>query len=165
MSAILFYVFAGLTVAGALAVVANVKSTGVGAFGLAASMLGLGAVYVLLDAYFIAALQVLLPAGAVAVVFIATGTLLAPRRDRMRPARGFGTGVVAVVLAALAGSGFAVLLPDAFPEPAAAAEGFGGYRTVGLLLFTDRAVLFEALSLLLLSAIVGAIVLTRPERD
>lgn len=165
MTAILFYVFAGLTVASALAMVANVKSSGVGAFWFVASMVGLGAVYVLLDAYFVAALQLLVHAGGLAVVFIVTGTLLQPRRDRMRPARGLGAGVVALVLVGLATASFATLLPGAFSEPAAIAEGFGGYRAVGLLLFTDRVLAFEVISLLLLSAVVGAVVLARREAD
>ena len=165
MTAVLFYAFAGLAVAGALAMVASVKNASIGAFWFVVSMLGLGAVYVLLDAYFVAALQVLLHATALAVVFIVTGALLQPRRERMRPARGLGTGIVAVVLVALTGAGFAMLLPGAFPEAAAIPEDFGGYRAVGLRLFTDRVLVFEGISLLLLSAIVGAVVLSRPEGD
>ena len=44
-------------------------------------------------------------------------------------------------------------------------EGFGGYRAVGTALFTDYVLAFEATSLLLLAAMVGAVILAKRKID
>ncbi len=169
MTALLFYGFAALTVVGALAMVMNRANVGVGALSFIGSMLSLGAIYVVLGATHIAVLQVLFYAGALAVMFVVAGTLLEPRSDRMRPARGRGASVMAIVIAVLAAVNFGALLTGwgtgGLPGPAVPPEGFGGHRSVGRLLFTDYVLAFEVSSLLLLSAVVGVVLLARRESD
>jgi NADH-quinone oxidoreductase subunit J len=50
-------------------------------------------------------------------------------------------------------------------QPAAVPEGFGGYRQVGIALYTDYVLLVEMASLLLLAAIVGALILAKRKID
>jgi NADH-quinone oxidoreductase subunit J len=52
-------------------------------------------------------------------------------------------------------------LPPVGPVP----EGFGGYRQVGIALYTDYVLLVEMASLLLLAAIVGALILAKRKID
>ena len=53
----------------------------------------------------------------------------------------------------------------AFPAPPPLPEGFGGYRSVGIALYTDYVLLVEMASLLLTAAIVGALILAKRKID
>ena len=161
MSVTLFYVFGAIAVAGALGMVLNLRNTVAGALSLVATMVSLGAIYVLLDAFLIGVLQILIYAGAIVVLFLFVVMLLNLRGEeyaapRGRVGKGIGIAVGLVVLVQ-----FLLLLPGAFPEPAVLPEGFGGYRPVGLALFRDYVLAFEVTSLLLLAAMVGALVLAK----
>jgi len=160
-AAVFFYAFAALAVAGGLGMVLNVRNTVAGAMSLVLTMVALGGVYVLLEAYLVGVLQILVYAGAIVVLFLFVVMLLNLRGEAFGPERqGFakvlGVAVVAVLLAE-----FVWLLPGAFGAPATPPEGFGGYRAVGLALFTDWLLAFEVTSLLLLAAMVGAVVLAK----
>ena len=50
-------------------------------------------------------------------------------------------------------------------QPETVPEGFGGYRQVGISLYTDYVLLVEMVSLLLLAAIVGALILAKRKID
>ena len=52
-----------------------------------------------------------------------------------------------------------------FHEPPPLPEGFGGYRQLGLSLYTDYLLIVEVISLLLTAAIVGALILAKREID
>jgi NADH-quinone oxidoreductase subunit J len=145
--------------------VLNVRNTVAGAMSLVVTMISLGGVYVLLEAYLVGVLQILVYAGAILVLFLFVVMLLNLRGEAFGPERqGFakllGVAVVGVLLVE-----FLWLLPGAFGPPAALPEGFGGYRAVGLSLFTDWLLAFEVTSLLLLSAMVGAVVLAKRKID
>ena len=164
MSALLFYVFGALAVAGALGMVLNVRNTVAGAMWLVVTMVALGAVYVLLDAYLIGVLQILVYAGAIVVLFLFVVMLLNLRGEQFGPERiAFGK-VLGVAVAVLLLLQLLWLLPGS-PPPAELSEGYGGYRQVGLALFTDWVLAFEATSLLLLSAMIGAVVLAKRKVD
>ena len=161
MTLFLFYLFAAIAVVGALGMVLNLRNTVAGALSLVATMVALGGIYVLLEAYLVGVLQILIYAGAIVVLFLFVVMLLNLRRDEFTPerqrfAKGFGALVGLLVLVQ-----FCLLLPGAFGPPAELPEGFGGYRSVGLSLFRDYVLAFEVTSLLLLSAMVGAVVLAK----
>ena len=142
----------------------NTKNTVAGALSLVVTMCALGAIYVQLDAYFVGALQIMVYAGAILVLFLFVVMLLNLRHDA------FGeTGKLKPVLATLGavalGAGFLGLLPGAFASPEALPQGFGGYRAVGAELFTDYVLAFEVTSLLLLSAMIGAVILAKRKID
>jgi len=69
MSDFLFYIFSALTVAGALGVIVN-KNPVLSAFSLTATLLGLAALFILLNAYLLGILQVLVCGGALMLLFL-----------------------------------------------------------------------------------------------
>jgi NADH-quinone oxidoreductase subunit J len=160
----LFYFFAFVAIAGALGMLLNTKNTVAGALSLVATMCSLGAIYVQLDAYFVGALQIMVYAGAILVLFLFVVMLLNLRQDA------FGAGsrakpLLALLGAAALGAGFLALLPGAFGPAVELAPGFGGYRAVGAELFTDYVLAFESTSLLLLGAMIGAVILAKRKID
>jgi NADH-quinone oxidoreductase subunit J len=156
----LFYLFAAFAVAGALGMLLNTKNTVAGALSLVGTMVSLGAIYVLLDAYLIGVLQILVYAGAILVLFLFVVMLLNLRQDDFSPDRLRWTKRLAVAFGALVCVEL-LLLPGAFGPAAALPDGFGGYRAVGIALFTDWVLAFEVTSLLLLAAMVGAVILAK----
>ncbi|HEY8121417.1 MAG TPA: NADH-quinone oxidoreductase subunit J [Myxococcota bacterium] len=160
----LFYFFAFIAIAGALGMLLNTRNTVAGALSLVVTMCSLGAIYVQLGAYLVGALQVMVYAGAILVLFLFVVMLLNLRHDsfgetaRAKP-------VLATLGACALGAGFLALLPGAFGPPEALPAGFGGYRAVGAELFTDWVLAFEVTSLLLLGAMIGAVILAKRKID
>jgi NADH-quinone oxidoreductase subunit J len=133
---------------------------------LVSNFVTVAVLYLALNAAFIAMVQVTVYAGAIMVLFLFVVMLLGgeplPPTRRMRwqipVAAGLGVllaGEALYAIFALRGS------PLDQPEVAAA---FGSPRAVGLFLFENYLVPVEIASILLLVAMLGAIVLTRPER-
>ena len=165
---ILFYIFGALAVVSALGMILNLRNTVAGAMSLVVTMLSLGAIYLLLDAYLVAAIQIMVYGGAIVVLFLFVVMLLNLSTDEFPPAsqRLVKLGVVfaaAVVLAQVLPALSNELLLVASVEPVP--EGFGGYRQVGIALYTDYVLLVEMASLLLLGAIVGALILAKRKID
>jgi NADH-quinone oxidoreductase subunit J len=165
VTAWLFYLFGAIAVAGALGMLLNVRNTVAGALSLVGTMVALGGIYVLLEAYLVGALQVLVYAGAIVVLFLFVVMLLNLRSEDFGPERQRSMKVLAALLGGLILLQFVALLPGAFGAPATLPEGFGGYRQVGAALFTDWVLAFEVTSLLLLAAMIGAVVLAKRSID
>lgn len=164
-SLVLFYLFAALALGSAVAMALNVRNTVAAALSLVVTMIALAGVFVLLEAYLVGAVQIMVYAGAIVVLFLFVVMLLNLRTDLFSPARSVLPRVLGVVasLALLA-----VLVPRVARHLPALAElpaGFGGFRSVGLALFTKYLLPLEATSLLLLAAIVGAVVLAKRRID
>jgi NADH-quinone oxidoreductase subunit J len=103
--------------------------------------------------------------GAIVVLFLFVVMLLNLRRDgfaagRQWPLKTVAALVVVVVLAELLR-----LLPGLLPEPLPLPAGYGGYRQLGIALYTDYVLLVEMAGLLLLAAIVGALILAKRKID
>jgi NADH-quinone oxidoreductase subunit J len=161
----LFYLMGAFAVAGALGMVLNVRNTVASALSLVITMIALGGIYVLLQAHLIAVVQIMVYAGAIVVLFVFVVMLLNLREDSFPPGRMRGLKF----LGSLAGLWFLTrfLRTQAahLPQPVALEDGFGGYRHLGMALFTDYLLAFEATSLLLLAAIVGAVILAKRRLD
>ena len=162
---ILFVAFAVLTLLSA-AIVITARNPVNSAMALVATFFFLAGVYVLLWAHTIAALQVLVYTGAIMVLFLfvimllnLTSTELGSRRVTLGRVLGGAAalGLLAVLALALTRLGM-----DA--PPALAAESiasFGTVRALGAAIFTQWLLPFEAVSLLLLVAMVGAVVVAK----
>ena len=161
----LFYLFAAIAVAGALGMVLNVRNAVAGALSLVGTLIALGAIYVLLEAYLVGVLQILIYAGAIVVLFLFVVMLLNLRRDAFAPQRQRAVKVVAVGLGLLVLAWLVSLFAGSLGPPAVLPPGFGGYRAVGTQLFTDYVLAFEVTSLLLLAAMVGAVILAKRKID
>lgn len=161
MNLIAFYVLALLIVASALVVITN-RNPVASAVALAFNLVGIAGVYMVLDAQFIGLLQVIVYAGAIMVLILFVIMLLNLREE----ARAHPAGTFQRVLAPLTTLVFAIVIgralyasaPGAFP---AKADGFGTAASVGQELFTRFYYPFEAISLLLIVAMVGAVLLAK----
>jgi NADH-quinone oxidoreductase subunit J len=158
---VLFYLMGGLAVLSALAVV-TMRHPIHSAFALIATLFFLAGIFVLLDAHFIAAIQVIVYAGAVMVLFTFVIMLLNLSPKELGPGRITGSKVLGVILLGFAGyaivHAFAGAALASAPEPAAT---FGTVEQVGRLLFKKYLFPFEMVSVLLLAAVLGAVVLAK----
>jgi NADH-quinone oxidoreductase subunit J len=161
-----FYLFGLFAIVSALLFVTR-KSPVAAALWLVNTMFSLAALYVLLDAQFIGAIQVLVYAGAIMVVFLFVIMLLNLGRGVGGDIRGAGWKIVggAVGLAILA-EVFAVTKAKTavtLTLPAGYAfkqiEQTGAITPIAGPLFNDYLLAFEVTSILLLAAVVGAVVL------
>jgi NADH-quinone oxidoreductase subunit J len=128
-------------------------------------MISLAVVYVTLEAHLVAALQIMVYAGAIVVVFLFVVMLLNLRRDDFPKPRQRLTKVAGVVVALGIAGAFLQLVPKSLPTVRDLPEGFGGYEMVGLALYRDYVLPFEVTSFLLLAAIIGAVVLAKRRLD
>ena len=178
MEGTLFNIFAGLTVLSALLVVANPFSRNpvTSALFLVTTMISISGLFVLLGAYFLAAVQILVYAGAVMVLFLFVIMLLDLREAARRKLNlvSFAMGIMAV------GALFLVYkssLESTYDKASqqhevaaniaqAEAKAVGSTRALGQALFSgDNGFIlpFEIVSILLLVAMVGVILLSRKE--
>ena len=161
LDAILFYVFGGLALLSALVVVAQ-RNPMYSAFGLIVTLVSLSAVFGLLGSTFIAVLQVIVYAGAIMVLFLFVLMLLNVKAEEPAEAgRGRTLRAVALALGALLAAQVGVALFRAARDPASMpAEFDASPRAVARLLFSPQySYAFEATSILILAALVGAIAL------
>ena len=164
ISLIAFLVLATLLVLSALTVVLHpnpVKS----AMALVVVLFLLAVVFVVLGAHMIAALQVIVYAGAIMVLFLFVIMLLNLQDEQRLSVVTWRRGAITVI-AWLGGIALAVQLVSLFLRaplgpPAPSPEGYGSVEAIAKALFTDALLPFELTSLLLLIAIVGAVVLAQ----
>jgi NADH-quinone oxidoreductase subunit J len=160
---ILFFIFAAICVAGALNLLLQ-KHPISSALSLIVVMGSLALLYLLLGAQFVAAIQIIVYAGAIMVLFVFVIMLLnageEEHTDGSRIAVYFGTPAVA----ALVGMVLYVLLQSSNIN---FQVQLGGWvkptKDVAMLLFRDFLLPFEVTSVLVLIAIMGAVVLARRE--
>jgi NADH-quinone oxidoreductase subunit J len=163
MGRITFVVLALALVASALTVVVHrnpVKS----AMALVVTLFLLAVVFVFLEAHMIAALQVIVYAGAIMVLFLFVIMLLNLTDDDPEGSRR-GHGVYRIIAwvagGILAGELTALFVRVPFASVPAPPAGYGGPEAVARSLFTDSLLPFELTSILLLIAIVGTVVLAQ----
>ena len=165
-----FYYLAGASVASALLAVTR-RNPVHSMLWVLALFLHVAGIFLLLDAEFLAAVQVIVYAGAILIFYLFVLMLLDLPDEAARPPFGQHWPLAAIV-----GLSFAALALFARVEmlapvgagvapaaPGVAAEGppQGSLSTIGLELFGPFALPFEMVSLVLLAAIVGAVVLAR----
>lgn len=163
----MFYILGFGAVVSALLMVTNRKPVSA-AMSLIAVMVFLAGLYVLLDAHLIAALQLIVYAGAIMVLFLFVIMLLNVEEKEGRLA---GNAIL-MQFGAIAAVGFLLIMMVSYvktgaPLPAIG-EGmdqFGTTKAVGRMLFTEYLLPFEIASVLLLAAIVGAVILAKRNID
>jgi NADH-quinone oxidoreductase subunit J len=169
MELLIFYPIAGLCVALALGVIFNTSPVG-SAMCLIGMMLGLAGVFVLLQAHFVAILQIIIYAGAIMVLFMFVIMLLnlkeAASADWLTRGNNLFISVMTGVLAiGILYKILDVIFMTELNSPATLPDSFGTVATIGEALFTDFVLPFEVASLLLLAAMIGAVVLAKPKLD
>ncbi|PYI88875.1 MAG: NADH-ubiquinone/plastoquinone oxidoreductase chain 6 [Verrucomicrobia bacterium] len=165
MQAFLFYLFAALTLLCGFLVVANPISRNpvTSAMFLVLTIVSLAGLFVLLHAFFLAAVQILIYAGAVIVLFLFVIMLLDLKAEVRRKFSKVTVGLSVAVVGSLAGLfGYVIWkskLSSNLPPPTLQGETI----SLGKTLFTDYLLPFEMVSVLLLVAMVGVVLLSKKE--
>ena len=165
MSPILFWLFAFVMLVFGGAVIIN-RNPIASALSLVICFMGLSALFISLDAFFIGIIQVLVYAGAVMVLFLFIIMLLDLRMEQLRKLNIVAlAGGIAVAMAFFIQIYFVIgqLSASKLPFPALAAAKTDDVRNVGLLLFTNYTLPFQVIGVLVLVATIGVIVLSKRE--
>ncbi|MBI4444392.1 MAG: NADH-quinone oxidoreductase subunit J [Acidobacteria bacterium] len=160
MEHVVFYFFAGVSVIAALTVV--FQSTAI--YGVLSLIVCFGAMAVLffqLGAHFLAAIQVIVYAGAIMVLFLFVTMLLDPESERFPSNRLVKTTILALPVAAFLALLLLQALAESWPTLDVGQEQTGRIETIAAYLFRDYLLPFEITSILVLAAIVGAVVLVK----
>src|SRR5262245_59171448 len=158
-----FYFFAALAVVGGVMMITRKNAVHAAVY-LVLTFVSVSAIYILLGADFLFAVQVLVYAGGILVLFLFVIMLVnleEPRRFSGGRMRLTASSVMTLLLFGILASAFARSdTAQAVAAGAPAAEV--NLQAVGLSLYTDYVLPFEIVSVLLLVAMIGAIVLGRP---
>lgn len=171
---IVFLVAGAICLGGAVGVIVN-RNPVHAALSLVATLFGIAVLFIAQEAHFLAAVQVIVYAGAIVILFLFVLMLLGVDRAEdltVEPIRGQRLGAAIVGIAALAltliafasTSGEATGARPQAGAPNEIAEGVADIEQIGESLFTDHLFAFEITSVLLVIAIVGAVMLSRRVR-
>ena len=169
--AVFFYTFTAIALAAALSVVFN-RWPIYSVLSLLIVMFCLASLFVMLGAYFVAALQILLYAGAVLVLFLFAIMLLNLAPEALTRRRPFTLRTVGTVTALFlflhlarlflnSGDTQPISLTLAQEEIGSVSPEFGSVEVIGRLLFTTYLLPFELTSFLILAALIGAVILAK----
>jgi NADH-quinone oxidoreductase subunit J len=169
--ALMFWAFALISVVGALFVISR-RNLIAAVMGMVGSFLGIAAIYMMLYAQFLAVIQMLVYAGAIMVLFVFVVMILNRPEDEPvapsgRAGQALGGLAILYLVARLIGMLVRVEPPNmklamSAPLPTAQGHDWGSISAVGTDLFGPGIFPFEAISILLLLAVVGAIAIARP---
>lgn len=162
---LVFLVMVAITIIGAL-IACNSERLVRAVAGLIVCFVGVAGLYYFLNSPFVAMMQILIYVGAVAVTIAFAIMLAAPEQRKKVGAgsRGVLFGPLGFATAALFAGGFSIL---AFKTDWQVMEKIndGSVKTIGIQLLTDYSMVFELISIVLLIAILGALVLARREGE
>jgi NADH-quinone oxidoreductase subunit J len=169
--ALLFWLFAAASVAGAVFVVTR-RNLIAAVMGMVGSFIGIAAIYMMLYAQFLAVIQMLVYAGAIMVLFVFVVMILnRPEDEPVAPTGRLGQALGSSAILYLVYRLVMILvqvrppsaaLAAAAPAPTPDGYDWGSVRAVGVDLLGAGLFPFEAISILLLLAVVGAIAIARP---
>src|SRR3954466_7713764 len=169
MAEVFFFVALPFVIGGAIGVV-TLRNPFYSVLALVVHLFGLAAMFLLLRAQFVAAAQIVVYAGAVMVLYVFVVAYVGGQDERLGASTGRGSTALAALFAgallaelciAVLGSGLEALDGDGAGFDAGDPNGFGSPGYIGRLLLTKFLFPFEAASILLLIAAVGAVVLAR----
>jgi len=165
VGSLFFALMAGLSLLGAVGTI-SARNPIRSAMGLLLTIVGIAGLFLRLNAQFMGAIQLIVYAGAVVVLFVFVVMLLGPDASKVPsgPARGWAARAFAGVLMAVFAFGGGALVLGArdsltFFKPVAPEHG--SVEVVGRELFTKMLVPFELATALLIVAVVGAIAVAR----
>ena len=159
MEQVLFVLFGAIAVGGAIMVVTR-KHPMSSALYLILTLFAVAALFALRQAHFLAAIQVIVYAGAIVVLFIFVIMLVNVPENKLPVERITVLRVLGVVAAGLLVVEGVILARRFAPSEASTVDA-GSVQAVGRSLFTDYLLAFEITSVLLLAAMIGAITLAK----
>lgn len=159
---LVFFIFALFAIGGAIFMISFTKVVHM-VVALAFSFLSLAGLYVLLDAEFIAFVQILIYAGAISILMI-FGIMMTKHGNDEEPKRPAHNALLGIGALALFGVLFYAIQSTVFPTaPPPVYED--NTREIGKLIFSKYVIPFELISLLLTVAFIGAIVIAKREEE
>ena len=164
MEALLFYIFAALTLICGLLVVANpfTRNPVTSAMFLVCTIISMAGLFVLLHAFFLAAVQVMLYAGAVIVLFLFVIMLLDIPSVEQRSFNLLGVGMGGLGLLAIGGMVIQSILRSGIGQ-GKTPQLEGATKALGVTLFTEYVLAFEIMGVLLLVGMMGVILLSKKD--
>ena len=157
---VMFILLAAVMIAGALGVIL-MRQPVHAALCLVGTLLTLAVTYVTLQAHFLAAVQVIVYAGAITVLFLFVIMLLNAQGDERAKRLRWLTPTACIIGVIAAGGLIAAAFIDRTPLPSAgvvdAALGGGGANALGEVLFSQFVLAFQLVGVLLLTGIIGAV--------
>ena len=163
MTETLFFIFATMAIVSAVIVIVN-RNPIYSAVSLVITLFSLAGIFLLLEAYFLAAVQIIVYAGAIMVLFLFVIMLLNPEREaKFLSLAHPRTMIVTLLSITFIGMIFSLVTGSVryIGEAASSVGDLGTTRNIGLTLFTKYLLPFEIASLLLLVALVGAVLMTK----
>jgi len=157
-----FYIFAAISVISAILVV-SFRNTLSSALALVMTLFGVACLYAMLEAHFLAIMQILVYAGAVMVLFIFVIMLMNLGREELLKIKMSFAGVVGILIGGYLATILVLRLSSLSSPLPEAPQGYGSIAEVGRLLFSDYMIPFEITSFLLLVSIIGVVVMARKE--
>jgi len=161
---IVFLVMLVATGSGAMIAV-NAARTIRAVAGLALCFVGVAGIYYFLQSPFVALMEMLIYVGAVCVVLVFAVMLAEPNPDQQLGKRNVLVGGLSFITASMLTWGLVALAKGATWSKAAVRLNEGSMRDVGQSLLTTYSLVFELVSVVLLVAIIGSLVLGRPGRS
>lgn len=163
---ILFWIFS-LTMLGTAVLVITRDNLVNSAMMLIQVFLCMGGIFLLLQAFFLAIIQVLVYAGAVVVLFLFVIMLLRPDADRRIASSSVANGGAVVTFSALGAAALYVVfnLPQTPASEGNAELVAGGLRQVVQPIFSTYLLPFQLTALILLTAMIGVVVLSRKDSN
>jgi len=158
----MFYVFSALAVAGAIVVISHSNPV-YSALSLVLTLFCSAVLFVLLNAHFVAAVQVLVYAGAIMILFLFTVMFLNLRPEAFKFDSKYMSFKVSVfsVLLLLVGYFASLAFSKGLKLSYTESVDFGTAQGVGTVLFTDYLLPFELTSVLIVAAIIGVVAIAK----
>ncbi len=162
LTQIVFIILAGLAILGGVGMVA-LRNLVHMVLAMVLAFVAVAGIFILLEAGFLAVVQILIYVGALAILTLFAVMLTRDLRDRTAPVNAAQWPLALVAAVAFFAALGALLLRAAWPTVSAAISA-DQVAALGRTLVGPYALPFEAASLLLLVALIGAIVIAREER-
>jgi NADH-quinone oxidoreductase subunit J len=159
-----FFVLALLAIGGAVFMLSFTKVVHmVVAVGI--TFLSMAGLYILLNAEFVAFVQVLIYAGAISILMVFGIMMTKHQGEEVNPKRPLHNGLLGIGALALFGVIFYAIQKADFPVGQSFDAGEDNTLEIGKLLFNEHVIPFELMSVLLTVAFIGAIVIAKREED
>lgn len=165
MELAVFYLFAFLTLLCGVLVIANpfTRNPVTSAMFLVLTIVSMAGLFIQLHAFFLAAVQVLVYAGAVMVLFVFVIMLLDLKEEERRKIKGGMAALAVVAVGTIAVAAIGAIRHSVRGFSLVRPYVEGSTILLGKKLFTDYALPFEVMSLLLLAAMIGAVLLSKKD--
>ncbi len=160
---VVFLIMVAITIIGAV-IACNSERLVRAVAGLIVCFIGVAGLYYFLNSPFVAMMQVLIYVGAISVTIAFAIMLAAPEEHKKSSPGGPLTGPLGFATAALLVGGFSVLAVRTEWKVMEKIND-GSVKTIGICLLTEYSMVFELISIVLLIAILGALVISRDRRN